>query len=107
MMIIETGDLFVVTRGIELNSTPLMSLFGFGESWKTSGEGEKIRYDRSWDNVVFVAKSVVGQSVAAEIVWAGGYKKDMVGQHHSLNLSEVEAMTVGADYLSALSGDKS
>lgn len=91
-MEIETGDYFVVTRGFKYGCINF-NLFG-------TPRDEEPSYDRSYGGCVFLAREVCGPMVAAKCVYSEhDYKGELVGKTISLNTSEVEVMTVTAQYL--------
>jgi hypothetical protein len=95
-MVVEKGDYFVITRGIELN----MDAFGmFGQEPRR--EPTRPFYDRSWNGVVFRADDVADCVVVAEIVAMNPEMRTQwrkVGMTHMVNLSEVEAMVVSPTF---------
>ena len=102
-MIIEKGDYFVITRGVKVRNTfyPFSAFLGMeGESWKQNNHEEE-HYDRSFHDCVFIAHEVCGQMVAAEILAGDEY---CVSKHKklSLNLDEIEVMTVTKEYVDSL-----
>lgn len=105
-MILEPDDLFVVIRGIKLNTSPLWSdflnNFSQGEEWKTNTKTEKEpSYDRSYQGLVFKTLCQIDDIVACEIVWSS--KSWMqVGEKFSLNLTEIEIQAVPPQYLKVL-----
>lgn len=104
MMVIEKGDFFVITRGI--NSCKSNFLFTRQEeSWKEP-QDEEDRYDRSYHNKVFFAAEVCGQLVAATLIH-GGTTWIHENQTISLNISEIEVMTVSKTYVAALKTERS
>ena len=106
-MEIEKGDFFAITRGIKLNTSNPLSFFGFmgmeGESWKTNRQvdEDEPKYDRSYHDCVFIAREVCMPMVAAEIVIGHTYGNRCI----SLNLSEIEVMTLSKQYVEALKGN--
>lgn len=114
-MNLEPGDYFIVTRGIRLRSAVNPFSAMLGESWKDSDAEPD--YDRSHDGRLYHCLAVAHNHVACELVFppisqedygfftrarqpnalsANGYPLG------SLNLSEIEVMTVGKDYVRAL-----
>lgn len=104
-MNIEKGDLFAVTRGHELGSASVFSLAGMFSD--RPPVPEKPRYDRSLEDLVFVAEEVCGQMVAARCIAAASlyaFKAESVGRVFSLNLASIEVMTLTPEYVAALTG---
>ena len=104
-MEIEKGDYFTITRGIKLNMSKPFSFLGFmdmeGKSWKTNKqEDDEPKYDRSYHDCVFLAREVCMPMVAAEIITGHTYGNKII----SLNLGEIEVMTVSKQYVEALKG---
>jgi len=102
---LEKGDYFAVTRGIKLNSTKFFSslFFGGGESWK-SNDDEPV-YDRSYHDVIFQAVEVCWPMVAAKIIAGDKWKMENIPQV-SLNLQEIEIMTLTKEYVDVFKRDK-
>lgn len=99
-MIIEKGDLFIVTRGPRLRSR---DGFGFSLSaFTTTAVSEKVddRFDRSYNGCVFRALEVSGDGkcVACECLFGFFAGRGRL----SLHIDELEVMTVGPEYLAAL-----
>ena len=104
-MQLETGDLFVVTRGFKYGvlPNPLYSIFGLTPQKDDDERG----YDRSLScyGQVWRALEVCGDSVAAECVHVNTpFGDSQVGNKLSINISEMEIMTVTEKYLAALKG---
>lgn len=114
-MNLEPGDYFIVTRGIRLRTQQNPFSAMLGESWKDSVAEPD--YDRSHDGRLYHCLAVAHNHAACELVFppilqedygfftrsrqpnalsANGYPLG------SLNLSEIEVMTVGKDYVHAL-----
>lgn len=91
-MTIETGELFVVTRGWKLGSIGL--LIGIPESGEPA-------YDRSHEGNVYRALEVCGPMMAGEIVYAKSYGAK-IGDKRPINTNEVEVWPVTESYLAAL-----
>lgn len=90
-MEIENGEYFVVSRGLELNSSNF-SILGFMSEPK---EDTKPRYDRSYDGLLFQAKSTCHPHVACVCI-ASSCKRheEYIGRAMMFNQLEVELMTV-------------
>lgn len=100
-MNIEKGDYFIITRGREytVDTSIFSSIFGGGEDWKQSAEPRQKHYDRSFHGCVFQALAVEHLMVAAKFVHG---RCSLFPPVISLNVSELEVMTVGKDYVRAL-----
>jgi hypothetical protein len=105
-MELDNGDLFVITRGFLLNTSQGgFAAFLTGVQPPPPDENAPKHYDRSWHGIVFKALAVVDQSVAAEVVAntkSYDVESQAVGTKHSVDLSEIEVMTVPTEYLEAL-----
>lgn len=100
-MNIEKGEYFAITRGVKLRSGSPFSIFSMldpTETWKTK-DSEEEHYDRSWHDCVFEAIEVCYPMVAAKVV-AG--RKAYTPEVLSLNLSEIEIMTLTETYVKTL-----
>lgn len=108
-MDIEKGEYFAITRGIKLRNmkNSIFSFFNpFNESLKLNGEEEtkeEPEYDRSWHDCVFLAKEVNYPMVAAEFVvgWHDYFPRVI-----SLNLTEIEIMTLSREYVESFQNSK-
>lgn len=100
-MTIEKGDYFAVTRGLEMGKPGVfVAAFGFD-----SPKSDKPEYDRSHDGQIYLAEEVCGDMVAARCVGSRCFhssKERNIGKVYSLNLSEVEVMTLTPEYLKAI-----
>ena len=100
-MNIEVGEYFVVKRGIRLND---MSFSMFQSPFSASAQNQEQkdkppRYDRSYNGMIFKAREVCGEQIAAEYVF--GEKKGWIniGDVISLNTSEIEIWPVTERYV--------
>jgi len=100
-MEIEVGEYFVVKRGIQLKD---MSFSLFQSPFAASAQNQETkdkspRYDRSYNGMIFIARAVCGEQIAAEYVFGdekGWVKK---GGVLSLNTSEIEIWPVTEKYV--------
>jgi len=104
-MNIDVGEYFIVKRGIELNTStfslaptdPFMdSILG------TQNENKPPQYDRSHEGLIYKALQICGEHIAAECIYAEGYKSATVGKRISLNTSEVEIWPLTKKYVACL-----
>lgn len=104
-MNIEVGDLFCVVRGFQLHEIP--SFFNFfavpGDEWKARDTPKEPRYDRSFEGLVFRALEVCHPMVCAEVAFVSdSWKSAKAGHRLSINLTELQVMTVTQTYLEHL-----
>ena len=97
-MELEAGEYFAITQGIKRSDATFFSSFlGLdSESWKKPQEDKEIRYDRSYEGLVFLACEVCYPMVAAKLVFGD---KSWIGPTVSLNLEEIEIMTLTKKYV--------
>ena len=101
-MNIETGEYFVVKRGVQLNDS-FESIFQspFAASAQNKEQKDKPpRYDRSYNGMIFKAREVCGEQIAAEYIFGEGKRWIKIGDVISLNISEIEIWPVTEKYVS-------
>ena len=102
-MEIEVGEYFVVSRGIQLIEMNFPSYAI--EAWKQSADQEDKppRYDRSYNESVFKALAVEYPLLLGEYAWGPTSKSWLtIGDKRQFNLNEIEIMTLGREYVTAL-----
>jgi len=99
-MVLEKGDLFVVTRGYEIQEVPPQN----SDSWLLMAS-TKTRYDQTFRHFVFEALEVCESYVAAKVVISFYRSSYSVGSTISLNFDGLEVMTVTKAYVDALKTD--
>ena len=98
-MDLEAGEYFAVTRGFEYNdsfSVALLPMFG------AAPKDNKPYYDRSHEGLIYQAEEVCFPMVAAKCIANKSpfnHKNESVGTVISLNLTEIEIMTLTTKYL--------
>jgi hypothetical protein len=100
-MNIEVGEYFVVQRGILLNDR-FLSIFSspFAASAQNQDNKEKPpRYDRSYDGMIFKAKEICGEHIAAEYVFGKDKLWIKIGDCISLNTSDIKIWPVTEKYV--------
>ncbi len=101
-MNIELGEYFVVKRGIRLND---MSFSIFDSPFARSAQNQEPpkdkspRYDRSFNEMIFKAKEICGEHIAAEYVYGRDKSWIKVGEILSMNTSEIEVWPVTEKYV--------
>jgi len=99
-MELEKGEYFAITRGIKFRNSKfsIFSMFEPSESWKEDQNEEEPQYDRSWHGCIFLVKEVCYPMVAAEVVFGW---HDYLPKVISLNMTEIEIMTLSKEYVNA------
>jgi len=100
---LEPGEYFAVTRGHKHGDTSFFDAVITGSQIRP----QEVTYDRHYEGLIFMAVEVCGCMVAGNVLaTTTGYKKDMVGHTYSLNLTEIEAMSLTRKYVAAIIGEE-
>lgn len=93
-MNIDKGEFFVVKRGFKHGKMP--SFFGIGEQKETEDS-----YDRSYYGMVFIAREVCGEHIAALCVHQPNEIYELLGKTVNMNTTELELWPVTNSYARA------